>query len=182
MEQQKLVLSAETVGSPSSLPSYCVRHGQAVAQRRDFALQSRAQPQGSRFMSANALGLAGRLGEKARKVQIVGVRDWPLCERCVRKRRVLFTLTPIVFWLALVLILGAFVAAAIISRQSAILGGFAVVGFALLFSSPFVFYAASIPRLVQARASDDGTAVIINGPHQNFVDAVSASDLDPKIP
>ncbi|GAB2749776.1 hypothetical protein GCM10027174_25300 [Salinifilum aidingensis] len=131
-------------------------------------------------MSANALGVAGRLGEKARKVQIVGVRDWPLCERCARTRMILFTLTQVVFWLALVLILGAFIAAAIINRQSAVLGGFAVLGFALLLSSAFVFSAASVPRLVQARASEDGTYVIINRPHQNFVDAVPAGDSGPK--
>ncbi|MHA6799343.1 hypothetical protein [Bounagaea algeriensis] len=125
-------------------------------------------------MSANPLGMAGRLGEKARKVQIVGVRDWPLCERCARTRTILFTLTQVMFWSALVLILGAFMAAAIINRQSAVLGGFAVLGFVLLFSSPFVFYSASLTRLVQARASEDGASVIVNRPHRNFSDAVAA--------
>lgn len=180
MERQELALSAEMVGTPASLPPYCVRHGRLAFRRRDFALQSRAQPQGSRFMSANALGIAGRLGEKARKMQVVDVRDWPLCDRCVWKRRILFTLTQIVFWLALVLILGAFMAAAIMNRQSAVLGGFAVLGFALLLSSAFVFSAASVPRLVQARASEDGTSVIIKRPHQEFVDAVSPRDSCPK--
>ncbi len=125
-------------------------------------------------MSANLLGLAGRLGEKARKVQIVGVRDWPLCDRCVRTRAVLFVLTQIMFWSALVLIPGAFIAASTIGRQSAVLGGFAVLGFALLLSSAFVCYAASLPRLVQARASEDGASVIVNSARRNVSDAVAA--------
>ncbi len=181
MEQRhEIVLSAEAVGKPANLPPYCVRHGRAVAQRRDFALQSRAQPQGSRFMSANALGVAGRLGEKARKVQTVGVRDWPLCGRCARTRKILFGLTQIMFWSALVLIPGMLIARFVIGHPNGVLGAFLGIGFLLLFSSPFVFYSASLTRLVQARASDDGTSVIINHPHQNFVDAVSASDSEPK--
>ncbi|MHA6803489.1 hypothetical protein [Salinifilum ghardaiensis] len=133
-------------------------------------------------MSANALGVAGRLGEKARKVQIVGVRDWPLCERCARTRTILFTLTQVMFWSALVLIPGALIARFIIGHPNGVLGGFLGIGFVLLFSSPFVFYSASLTRLVQARASEDGTSVIINRPHQNFVDAVPAGDSGPKAP
>lgn len=177
MEQrQEIVLSAETVGKPDGLPPYCVRHGRPVARRQEFALQSRAQPQGSRFMSANPLGMSGRLGEKARKVQIVGVRGWPLCDRCVRTRTALFMLTQTMFWFALVLVPGALIARLVTGHPSGVIGGVLGLGCVLLFSSPFVFYAASLTRLVQARASEDGASVIVNRPHRNFSDAVVASE------
>ena len=131
-------------------------------------------------MSANALGTAGRLGEKARKVQVVSVRDWPLCERCARTRMILFTLTQVMFWSALVLVPGALIARIAIGHPSGVIGGFLGLGFLLLFSSPFAFYSASLTRLVQSRASDDGTSVLINRPHQNFMDAVPACGSEPK--
>ncbi|SDP94525.1 hypothetical protein SAMN04487905_11631 [Actinopolyspora xinjiangensis] len=121
-------------------------------------------------MSANPLGMAGRLGEKARKTQIIGVRDWPLCDRCMRTRKILFVLTQLMFWPALVLIPGVLIARLVIGHPSGVLGGFLGLGFVLLFSSPFVFYAASMTRLVQARASEDGASVIVNRPHRNFSD------------
>ncbi|GAB3543779.1 hypothetical protein GCM10027444_02830 [Actinopolyspora lacussalsi] len=123
-------------------------------------------------MSANPLGVAGRLGEKTRKVQIVSVRDWPLCDRCARTRTALFVLTQLMFWSALLLVSGALVARLIIGHPSSVLGGALGLGFLLLFGSPFVFYAASLTRLVQARASEDGESVIVNQPHSNFSDAV----------
>lgn len=54
-------------------------------------------------------------------------------------------------------------------------------GVLLLPSSPFVFYAAPNPRLVEARASDDGGSVIIMRPHPNVSGGVTAGDPDTKM-
>ncbi len=172
--RQELVLSAELAGTTGALPSCCVRHGRHVVRRKDFVLQSRAKLEGSRFMSANALGMAGRLGEKARKTRFVRVWGWPLCAVCVRKRLSLFSLTQVMFWPALLLVLAAVVGRIASGHPSALLGGLLGMGFVLLLGSAFVFYLGSVPRLVQARASDDGQSVIVSRPHPNFSVEVAA--------
>ena len=178
--RQQVVLSAELAGTAGALPSCCVRHGRHVVRRKDFVLQSRAKPAGSRFMSANALGMAGRLGEKARRTRFVRVRGWPLCAVCVRKRLSLFSLTQVMFWPALLLVLAAVVGRIVSGHPSALLGGFLGLSFVLLLGSAFVFYVGSVPRLVQARASDDGKSVIVSRPHPEFSDEVAAGESDPR--
>lgn len=172
--RQEVVLSAELAGTADALPSCCARHGRDAVRRKDFALQSRAKPEGSRFMSANALGMAGRLGEKARKTRFVRVRGWPLCSVCVRKRLSLFLLTQVVFWSGLILVLAAVVGRIASGEPSALLGGLLGLGVVLMLGSAFVFYLGSVPRLVQARASEDGQFVIISRPHPNFSNEVAA--------
>ena len=172
--RQEVVLSAKLAGTAGALPSCCARHGRDAVRRKNFVLQSRAKPEGSRFMSANPLGMAGRLGEKARATRFVRVRGWPLCSVCVRKRLSLFSLTQVMFWSGLILVLAA-VAGRIASGQpSALLGGLAGLGFVLLLGSAFFFYIGSVPRLVQARASEDGESVTIRRPHPNFAGEVAA--------
>lgn len=178
--RQEVVFSAELAGTTGALPSCCVRHGREAVRRKDFVLQSRAKPEGSRFMGANALGMAGRLGEKARKTRLVKVREWPLCDVCVRKRLTLFSLTQVMFWSALLLALVAVVGRIVSGQPSALLGGLLGLSFVLLLGSAFVFYLGSVPRLVQARASDDGDSVITSRPHPNFGDQVVTGESDPR--
>lgn len=172
--RQQVVLSAELAAMVGALPSCCVRHGRDAVRRKDFVLQSRAKPGGSRFMSANALGLAGRLGEKTRKTRFVRVRGWPLCNLCLRKRLTLFSLTQVMFWSALLLVLASVVGRIASGHPSALLGGLGGFGLMLLVGSAFSFYIGSVPRLVQARASDDGQSAIVSRPHPNFSDQVAA--------
>lgn len=176
---QEVVLSVELVGTTGALPSCCARHGRDVVRRKDFVLQSRAKPEGSRFMSANPLGMAGRLGEKARVTRFVKVRGWPLCSVCVRKRLILFSLTQVMFWSALLLVLASVVGRIASVHPSALLGGLGGSGIVLLVGSGFVFYLGSVPRLVQARASDDGQSVIVSRPHPNFSDEAAAGEPGP---
>ncbi len=139
-------------------------------------LQSRAKLEGSRFLSANPLGMAGRLGERARKARFVRVRGWPLCDVCVRKRLSLFSLMQVLFWSALLLVLATVVGRIASGQPSALLGGLLGLGFLLLLGSAFSFYIGSLPRLVQARASDDEESVIVSRPHPNFADEVPSGD------
>lgn len=176
--RQEVVLSAELAGTVGALPSYCVRHGREAVRRKDFVLQSRAKPEGGRFMSVNPLGMAGRLGEKTRKTRFVRVRRWPLCEGCARTRLTLFSLTQAMFWSALVLVIASLVGRVISGHPSTSLGALGGSGLVLLHGSVFVFYIGSLPRLVQARASDDGQSVIVSRPHPNFSDDVAAGVPD----
>ncbi len=98
----------------------------------------------------------------------------------MRKRLSLFSLTQVLFWSALLLALATVVGRIASGQPSAWLGGLLGLGFVLLLGSAFVFYIGSVPRLVQARASDDGQSVIVSHPHPNFSDEVAAGESEPR--
>ncbi|MCX2732122.1 hypothetical protein OOZ19_17935 [Saccharopolyspora sp. NFXS83] len=168
-------MPAQIAETPGALPGCCARHGQDSARSVDFSLQSRAEPQGGRVMCANPLGVAGRLGERARQVRITRVRGWPLCAACVRRRTTGLVLANVLFWGGLALIAGALAARLITGVQSPALGAALLGGFLAALVSVVPFVLGSLPRITGARTSEDGAEVALSAPHPAFVSALRAS-------
>ncbi|GAB2659330.1 hypothetical protein GCM10027271_17520 [Saccharopolyspora gloriosae] len=173
---EQVRVPAQVAETPGALPGCCARHGRNSARSVDFALQSRAEPQGSRAMSANPLGVAGRLGERAQKVRITRVRDWPLCTTCARQRTAGLVLANALFWGGVVLIAGALAARLITGVQSPALGAALLGGFFAAIVSVVPFVLGSLPRITGARTSEDGSEVVLTAPHPAFVTALRTAD------
>jgi hypothetical protein len=153
----------------------CARHGSPVGRRVSFALQSRPKLNESNpALSGNVLATAGRVAEHAGKVRVTRITDWPLCARCVRTRRWWLLVASVCFWGGLALLAGA-VVARVVSGQSAVLGIPMIGGIVLAIASPAPFVLASLPRITQARTSDDGAAVLVRDAHPEFAAEVLAA-------
>lgn len=157
-------------GPPAA--DHCSAHGRPVARRVDMALQSRVKSSTPRALRGNLFSLAGESGNWAKSVTIVNVYGWPLCASCARERALWFGLFLVLFFGAIATaVVGAVVRAALGELPGAPAFGLGVLA-ALLLSSA-VFARASLPRLTHARASDDGTAVVVTEPAAEF-----ARDID----
>ncbi|GAA3365687.1 hypothetical protein GCM10020366_66580 [Saccharopolyspora gregorii] len=138
----------------------------------DFALQSRAEPGSGRLMSANPLGMAGRLGERAQRVRITRVRGWPLCRACAWRRTTGLVLANAMFWGGLAAIAGALVVRVSAGAQSSALGALLLVGFFAALASVLPFAFGSLARVSGARTSEDGAEVVVDDPHPEFAAAL----------
>ncbi|GAA4889952.1 hypothetical protein [Saccharopolyspora cebuensis] len=168
-------IPAALAGSPGGLPARCVRHGAQRARSVDFALQSKVEVQGSRLLSGNLLGAAGRIGERARAVRVTQVRGWPLCRACARRRALLFGASLVAFWGGAVLLVGALVGRWVTGQPSGVLGAALVLGFFAMLAAAVPFALGSLPRVTRARTSADGSEVVISDPHPAFVAALAGS-------
>ncbi|MBK1783520.1 hypothetical protein [Prauserella cavernicola] len=165
-----VTVPAEFVGRPGNLPRHCSRHGEPAVQHKDFLLQSKVKIQGSRFgqvQGRGALAMAERLDQHGKKVRVAEVKGWPLCRRCVRTRARWLAVACVFFLGGLALFAGSLIVAAVTDGMPW-LAGVAVAGFALMPLSAFPFVRGSMSRLIGARASDDGSAVLIENPSRAF--------------
>jgi len=159
----------------------CSAHGGSATARHAMALQSRPALSGARALSGNAAAAAGRLGEHAAKVRVTRIGGWPLCARCARTRRRWLAVAAVCFWGGLALVLGS-VAVAIVDGRSGQLGIPLYTGIALLIVSPAPFVRGSLPRVVGARTSDDGTTVVVRDAHPRFAAQVADARRDVRTP
>ncbi|GAA4613593.1 hypothetical protein GCM10023108_14780 [Saccharopolyspora hordei] len=162
-------IPVDTATTPGGLPQCCAAHGRVAVRQVDFALQSRVQVDGNRVLSSSLLGVADRIGERARRVKVARVRGWPLCRGCARRRSVLFGLSQLLFWGGLASIAAALLVRLIGGVQATFLGVLAFGGFIVALASVVPFVAGSLPRITRARTSDDGGSVIVEDPHPAFV-------------
>lgn len=175
MPQQPRVvtLTAELVGQPGSLPGHCTRHGRPAVRRANFALQSKVDIEGSRFRQVaflGVIGMAARLGEYGTKVRITDVREWPLCQTCVRTRIFWLIVAGVMFYGGLLAFVGSIIVGIIAEKGTvAPLAGVAMLGFMLLPLAAFPFYVGSIPRLIGARTAPEGGSVLVVDPSDEFV-------------
>lgn len=170
-----LAIPADTINSVTPRLDCCTRHGQSPTRRIRFALQSRPKLAGNRALTGNVAATAGRLAEHAEKVRVTRVTEWPLCARCAATRRGWLAVAAVCFWGGLALLVGAIVARLAADGPSAALGIPMFTGIALLIVSPAPFVRGSIPRIINARTSDDGSAVVLRDPHPRFAAAVRAA-------
>jgi hypothetical protein len=150
----------------------CSWHGEPAVRRIRFALQSKPELPGSRLNSGNALATAGRLGAHFQKTKITRFTSWPLCHRCLRTRRVWMTLAIICFWGGSALVIGVIVASMAAGRPLPSLAAFFYTGLVMLPLALFPFIRGSLPRIVRARTSEDGSQVNFVDPHPRFVEQV----------
>lgn len=141
-------------------------------RRVDFAVQSRVRVDGDRLLSSSPLGVADRIGERARRVEVARARSWPLCRSCARRRSVLFGLAQVLFWGGLASTAAALLIRLIGGEQAAFLGVLLLGGFFAVLASVAPFVAGSLPRITRARTSDDGGCVIVENPHPTFAEQV----------
>lgn len=170
-----LAIPAETVDAVTPRLDCCARHGRSPAKRLGFALQSRPRLDGNRALTGNVAATAGRLGDHAGKVRVTRITDWPLCPSCLATRGIWLTVAAICFWGGLALLAGAIVARVAADGPSAALGVPMFTGIALAIVSPAPFVLGSIPRIINARTSDDGSAVVVRDPHPRFAAAAHAA-------
>lgn len=170
-----LAIPADTINSVTPHLDCCSRHGQSPARRIRFALQSRPKLAGNRALTGNVAATAGRLADHAAKVRVTRVTEWPLCSRCATTRRWWLAVAVVCFWGGLALLAGAIVARVVAGGPSAALGIPMFTGIALMIASPAPFVLGSIPRIINARTSDDGSAVVVRDPHPRFAASVRAA-------
>lgn len=174
-----LAIPADAVNAVTPRLDCCARHGRTPAKRIGFALQSRPQLAGNRALTGNAAATAGRLADHAGKVRVTRITDWPLCPRCLATRRLWMAVAVLCFWGGLALLIGAIIARVTADGPSAALGVPMFAGIALAIAAPAPFVLGSIPRIVNARTSDDGSAVVVRDPHPRFAAAVGAALAQP---
>jgi hypothetical protein len=152
----------------------CSWHGEPAVRRIRFALQSKPELSGSRLNSRNALATAGRLGEHFQKTKITRFTAWPLCRRCVRTRRVWMTMALLCFWGGSALVVGVIAASLVAGRPLPSLAPLFYTGLVMLPLALFPFLRGSIPRIVRARTSEDGSQVDFVDADQRFIDQVTS--------
>lgn len=170
-----LAIPADLVNSVTPRLDCCARHGRSPAKRIGFALQSRPKLAGNRALTGNVAATAGRLADHAEKVRVTRITEWPLCDRCAATRRGWLAVAAVCFWGGLALLAGAIVARIAADGPSAALGVPMFAGIALAIAAPAPFVLGSIPRIVNARTSDDGSAVVVRNPHPRFAATVRAA-------
>lgn len=170
-----LAIPVEIVDAVTPRLDCCARHGESPAKRIGFALQSRPKLAGNRALTGNAAATAGRLADHASKVRVTRITGWPLCPRCVATRRRWLAVAAGCLWGGLALLAGAIVARVAAGGPSAALGIPMFAGIALVIGSPAPFVLGSVPRVINARTSDDGSAVVVRDPHPRFAAAVRAA-------
>ncbi|MBE9374501.1 hypothetical protein IQ251_08575 [Saccharopolyspora sp. HNM0983] len=168
MAGDEVRIPAESAAVAGNLPAACAAHGRPAVRSADFAVQSRAQVQGSRVLNANVLGMAARAGERARQVQVTRVRGWPLCRSCARRRSALLGLALLLLGGGLVSIAVALLIRVSTGEQSAVLGVPLLGGFAAVLAAVLPFSWGSLPRISRARTSADGRFVLVADPHPAF--------------
>ncbi|HEY0700926.1 MAG TPA: hypothetical protein VGD43_24345 [Micromonospora sp.] len=153
----------------------CARHGRPVAKRINFVLQSRPRLESNVALSGNVAATTGRVAEHARKVKVTRVSGWPLCATCVRTRILWVTIAAICFWGGLLAFAGAVVARLVIGHPSTALSIPLYAGIVGVIASPAPFVLGSVPRVINARTSDDGSAVVVRDPDPRFAEQVRAA-------
>lgn len=173
-----LVLSPERLATGQGMPGHCVWHGRPAVRRRDLVIPSKPEittPYGLEVLRPGA----HRLAEWRRKVRHVPVRNWPLCDWCVQYRVVWFSLSCLMFWGAAAA-LGTLV---VVNRVEAVdaatssLVFFAC--FAVALGSVVPFVRGGYGRITGTRASDDGTALLVDNAHPLFAAEAAPLRADP---
>lgn len=167
-EPPSILLSAQRLGSGAAMPGHCAWHGRPAVRRKGLALPSLPAIATTHARDSSRPG-PRRLAEWAVRVRHVRVHDWPLCDRCVRYRRLWFGLCCVMFWgsgawFAVILLVHTVVAPL---DEGLVMFSF-VVCLGLALTSPRPFVRGSYPRILGAFASADGTAVIVEDPHPLF--------------
>ena len=167
-----VTLPADFVAQPGNLPARCTRHGRPAVRRMDFALQSKVHIEGSRLRQVGVfgvLGMAERLGQHGRKVRVTDVKDWPLCQECVRTRTFWLTISRIMFFGGLLAIVVS-ATIALVAEEGTVkpLAWVFVLGFLLLPLAAFPFSIGSIPRIIGANTAPEGGSVLVVDPSEEF--------------
>jgi hypothetical protein len=155
--------------------SVCAKHGRTAVRRSRFVLQSRpALSRNAGFLRSNILSIVARLAEHAEKVRLTHFTAWPLCDVCVRHRRVWVTVAAVMFWGGLLAFVAAGVARLVIGHPSMALAPPTMGGLVSVFASVLPFVHGSMPRILGARTSVDGEAVEFSAPHPRFLEELDA--------
>lgn len=93
------------------------------------------------------------------RVRFVEVHGWPLCDACVRRRRLGRALAAVLLLGGLVAILAAVIVRSRLSGESVLLAIPIIVGSAAMLLSPWPLSWAGLPQLTHAQATPDGRAV-----------------------
>lgn len=138
-------------------------------------MQSKVRIEGSRLRQVGGFGVIGmaeRLGQHARKVQITQVRDWPLCTACTRTRRAWLTLAGILFFGGFLTFATSLVVAGLFVENGTAhaLAGVAMAGFVATPLAAFPFARGSITRIIGASTAPEGGAVLVENPSKQFCD------------
>lgn len=156
----------------SRLPSCCAPHGLPAADRISMPIPSPTRHSRFREAGAGALGMVAGAARTAATLRVVPVTNWPVCTRCLRRRRALRIVTRLMFWGGLVAFLGGFaipVAIGQVGQANPALLVPILGGLALMLLSAVALALGQPARIARVRATPDGAAVQFIDPHPEFV-------------
>jgi len=156
------------------LPDRCVRHGLPAVRRATFAVRSNPKIGSRAKVFQPGYTSLNRAEGYARQVKIVKVTGWPLCQRCVRARNVRLAVAAILFLGGLLMMITGFVIATADDGPNKALIAPILFGFAAILVSPVPFSAASLPKVAQAQATADGSAVHVHNASLEFAEQLPA--------
>jgi hypothetical protein len=150
------------------LPGQCVLHGLPAARTVTFAVRSKPKIGSRKKVLLPGYTSLNRADEYVRQVQVATVSGWPLCARCVRRRRLGLTHAEVLFFGGvLAMVIGFVVAAATAGPNTAMVAPI-LAGFAAILASPLPLRWASLPQLTRAELTPDGSAVHVTAPSAEF--------------
>ncbi|MEU4420729.1 hypothetical protein AB0F81_08890 [Actinoplanes sp. NPDC024001] len=165
---EMIEIPAETLAAGRPLPSVCAKHGFPAVQRVDFAVRSQPDLGSPGRLAIPGYTALNRAEEYLKKVAFVEVRGWPLCARCVRRRRLgRVAAAALLFGGVAAMILSVIVTLTIADGDRRWSIPF-LAGFAAVILSPWPFSWAGLPKVTQTRASPAGTAVLVDHPDDEF--------------
>ena len=161
-------IPASWLADRPTLPDRCVKHGLPAATRVDFVVRSKPDIGRRRKLLRPDHNAPDRLAEYADKVTYVRLAGWPLCERCLRQRRLSLATASLLFFGGLAALIAAFLIGALVDGDQPILIVPILAGFAAMLASPWALQPGSMPRLTQTRATDDASVVQVADPNPAF--------------
>ncbi|MBB5870766.1 hypothetical protein F4553_004145 [Allocatelliglobosispora scoriae] len=156
--------------SVGRLPSVCARHGIGARRRVRFVIKSRPDVGPVTEVLHPGKTALGRGVEYSRRVKLVPVDGWPLCEACVRVRLVSLVAAGVLFFGGIVALVAGFVAGSLWPLLGGLVGIFLAV-------VPFSW--GSLPRLTGTEAAADGESVLVKDAHPTFATELQALITQP---
>jgi hypothetical protein len=168
-DSRMIEIPAEALAAGGPLPDVCVRHGLPAVERLDFMIKSRPDLGSPGRLAIPGYTVLNRAEEYSRKVKLVEVHGWPLCVRCVRRRRLGRTVAGVLFFGGIAAMVISAVAALTIADRNRLLSIPFMVGFvATALLSPWPFAWSGPALTTRTQATGDGTAVRVDEPHEEF--------------
>lgn len=160
-----LEIPADWLATNPRLPDCCAKHGLPAIRRVDFVAKSRPQIARKRRLFAPGYTAFNRADEYLSQVKLVRVQGWPLCARCVRRRRTGLVGAGFLFFGGL---LAMVLAGSALADETPVAAFSFLAGFAAILLSPWLFSYAGLPRLTGTQVTPDGAAVRVDNPRSEF--------------
>lgn len=145
-------------------PGTCVRHGRPAVRTVTFAVRSKPRLRSRLRTFLPGDTAADRTADYLQQVKIAKVSGWPLCARCLLRRR---------GGLGLAAVLSGGGAAAFVTCLVVASLPLGLLGLAAMLASPAPLRWAGMPELTRTELGPDGTSIQVTGASLEFVSELS---------